>query len=185
MKTFWSHRRFRLKLKGKFHRMPKVCDTIISMTEFDVQTIWITEFSVHLPCVDNSSGIAMFSIGLLINTARGKPIPGTPLRLNLRKECAQRGVYDRASLSTSMQGMLLSISILCSPLDQFSTQQKKPKELTPIMFPTFLHANNTNSQTNKPKKKPINAYSLWLSFLLSLQLLAHMFSLVEYFNLYA
>lgn len=47
----------------------------------------------------------MFSIGLLI-TSRGKPIPGTPLRLNLRKECAQRGVYDRASLSTSMQGML-------------------------------------------------------------------------------
>lgn len=72
----------------------------------------IPEFSVHLPCVDNSSGVAMFSIGLLISTARGKPIPGTPLRLNLRKECAQRGVYDRASLSTSMQGMLLSVSIL-------------------------------------------------------------------------
>ncbi|XP_031621118.1 protein shifted isoform X2 [Contarinia nasturtii] len=47
------------------------------------------DFSVFLPCKDNSSGIAMFSIGLLI-TSRGKPIPGTPLRLNLRKECAQR-----------------------------------------------------------------------------------------------
>lgn len=75
----------------------------------------IPEFSVHLPCVDNVTAMAdyaMFSIGLLISTARGKPIPGTPLRLNLRKECAQRGVYDRASLSTAMQGMLLSVSIL-------------------------------------------------------------------------
>lgn len=47
----------------------------------------------------------MFSVGLLIQTRRGKPIPGTPLRLNLRKECAHRGtVYDRASLTSSSQG---------------------------------------------------------------------------------
>lgn len=63
-----------------------------------------TAFSVFLPCVDNSSGIAMFSIGLVIKNSRGKSIPGTPLRLSLRKECAHRGVYDRGSLSSFVQG---------------------------------------------------------------------------------
>lgn len=58
-----------------------------------------------LPCTNDSSGTAMFSVGLLIQTRRGKPIPGTPLRLNLRKECALRGtVFDRASLTSSSQG---------------------------------------------------------------------------------
>lgn len=65
-------------------------------------------FSVYLPCVENSSGIAMFSIGLVIRNAHGKSIPGTPLRLNLRKECAHRGVYDRGSLSTLRQGSVCS-----------------------------------------------------------------------------
>lgn len=46
----------------------------------------------------------MFSIGLVIKSVRGKSIPGTPLRLSLRKECAHRGVYDRGSLSTILQG---------------------------------------------------------------------------------
>ncbi|XP_073999204.1 protein shifted-like isoform X1 [Rhodnius prolixus] len=61
-----------IKTKGRIPRRPKV-------------------FSVHLPCSGNSSGVASFSIGLLIESRRGKPLPGTPLRLNLRKECAHRG----------------------------------------------------------------------------------------------
>lgn len=61
----------------------------------------IPEFSVSLPCSGNMSGIATFSIGLLIQTRRGKPVPGTPLRLSLKKECAHRGVYDRTSLTPS------------------------------------------------------------------------------------
>ena len=50
-------------------------------------------FSVLLPCSGNSSGVASFSIGLLIETHGGKPLPGTPLRLRLRKECAERGKF--------------------------------------------------------------------------------------------
>ncbi|XP_055713451.1 protein shifted-like isoform X1 [Phlebotomus papatasi] len=71
-----------IKTKGRVPRNPK-------------------EFSVFLPCSGNVSGVAMFSIGLLIQTRKGKPLPGTPLRLTLRKECAHRGVYDRASLTAS------------------------------------------------------------------------------------
>ncbi|XP_026463237.1 protein shifted-like isoform X2 [Ctenocephalides felis] len=55
------------------------------------------EFSVLLPCSGNRSGIAKFSIGLLIQTRRGRPVPGTPLRLQLRKECSQRGAYPTGS----------------------------------------------------------------------------------------
>uniref|UniRef100_A0A1B6GS06 Wnt inhibitory factor 1 n=1 Tax=Cuerna arida TaxID=1464854 RepID=A0A1B6GS06_9HEMI len=61
-----------IKTKGRVPRRPKV-------------------FSVLLPCNGNRSGIAAFSIGLLIETRKGKPLPGTPLRLRLRKECAERG----------------------------------------------------------------------------------------------
>uniref|UniRef100_A0A0K8TC46 Wnt inhibitory factor 1 n=2 Tax=Lygus hesperus TaxID=30085 RepID=A0A0K8TC46_LYGHE len=48
-------------------------------------------FSVQLPCSGKNSGIASFSIGLTIERKNKQPLPGTPLRLNLRKECAQRG----------------------------------------------------------------------------------------------
>ncbi|XP_023705809.1 protein shifted isoform X1 [Cryptotermes secundus] len=61
-----------IKTKGRVPRKPKV-------------------FSVFLPCSGNNSGIASFGIGLLIESRKGKPLPGTPLRLRLRKECAQRG----------------------------------------------------------------------------------------------
>ncbi|XP_075216727.1 WNT inhibitory factor 1 [Lycorma delicatula] len=61
-----------IKTKGKVPRRAKV-------------------FSVLLPCSGNSSGIAAFGIGLLIESRKGRPLPGTPLRLRLRKECAERG----------------------------------------------------------------------------------------------
>ncbi|OXU20042.1 hypothetical protein TSAR_002642 [Trichomalopsis sarcophagae] len=48
------------------------------------------EFSVLLPCSGNNSGVAQFSIGLMIETRKNKPLNGTPLRLSLRKECAVR-----------------------------------------------------------------------------------------------
>lgn len=48
-------------------------------------------FSVEMRCTGNMSGIATFSIGLSIHTAQKEPLPGTPLRLNLRKECRQQG----------------------------------------------------------------------------------------------
>lgn len=51
------------------------------------------EFSIFLPCIGNSSGIATFGIGLLIESRKGKPLNGTPLRLKLRKECSQRSMY--------------------------------------------------------------------------------------------
>lgn len=77
---------------------------------FYLEFIFKIEFSIRLPCSGNSSGTAMFSIGLLIQTRHGKPLPGTPLRLNLRKECAQRGtVYDKTSLSSSSQGIVCFI----------------------------------------------------------------------------
>lgn len=61
-----------IKTKGRIPRRPKV-------------------FSLLLPCSGNSSGVASFGLGLLIESRKGKPLPGTPLRLRLRKECAQRG----------------------------------------------------------------------------------------------
>lgn len=51
------------------------------------------EFSIIIPCVINSTGIGMLSIGLSIENANGHPIPGTPLRITLRKECLQRGIH--------------------------------------------------------------------------------------------
>lgn len=51
----------------------------------------ILVFSVFLPCSGNRSGVAPFEVGLLIETRKGKPLVGTPIRLKLRKECAPRG----------------------------------------------------------------------------------------------
>ncbi|XP_066247412.1 protein shifted isoform X2 [Euwallacea similis] len=55
------------------------------------------EFSIFLPCLGNSSGIARFEIGLLIER-KGKPLNGTPLRLKLKKECSisQRSMFLQA-----------------------------------------------------------------------------------------
>lgn len=73
------------------------------------------DFSIFLPCTGNNSGTAMFSIGLLIQNRRGKPLPGTPLRLRFKKECAHRGVYDRTASNplTSQQGPDPQCSLKC------------------------------------------------------------------------
>ncbi|XP_017850217.1 protein shifted isoform X1 [Drosophila busckii] len=60
-------------------------------------------FSIFLPCTGNSSGTASFNVGLKIQTRHNKPLNGTPIRLNFKKECAHRGVYDiDASNPTSL-----------------------------------------------------------------------------------
>ncbi|KQS30495.1 protein shifted isoform X4 [Drosophila erecta] len=47
-------------------------------------------FSIFLPCTGNSSGTASFNVGLKIQTRNNKPLSGTPIRLNFKKECAHR-----------------------------------------------------------------------------------------------
>ncbi|XP_059219198.1 protein shifted isoform X2 [Stomoxys calcitrans] len=67
-------------------------------------------FSVFLPCAGNNSGTAMFYVGLTIHNRSNEPLPGTPIRLHFKKECAHRGVYDNPDTSnptqknTSLQG---------------------------------------------------------------------------------
>uniref|UniRef100_A0A182QJ57 Wnt inhibitory factor 1 n=1 Tax=Anopheles farauti TaxID=69004 RepID=A0A182QJ57_9DIPT len=79
-----------------FDRLMSVDENILKPPTISIKTTGrvpknAKEFSVILPCSGNVSGIAMFSIGLLIQTRKGKPVPGTPLRIKLRKECAHRG----------------------------------------------------------------------------------------------
>lgn len=62
------------------------------------------EFSIILPCVGNNSGVATFEIGLVLKNARGLPLKGTPLRLNLKKECAHRGPDPECDKKCANQG---------------------------------------------------------------------------------
>lgn len=62
------------------------------------------EFSVFLPCSNLTSGIAKFSLGLLITSRKGKLLPGTPLRFSLRKECVIRGMNSSLDYSPHSQG---------------------------------------------------------------------------------
>ncbi|OXA41896.1 Protein shifted [Folsomia candida] len=52
-------------------------------------------FSVLLPCSGKESGIALFTIGLLIETRKGHALQGTPFRFKLRKECIVREGPDQ------------------------------------------------------------------------------------------
>ncbi|XP_035776369.1 protein shifted-like isoform X2 [Anopheles albimanus] len=79
-----------------FDRLMSVDENILKPPTISIKTTGrvpknAKEFSVTLPCSGNVSGVAMFSIGLLIQSRKGKPLPGTPLRIKLRKECAHRG----------------------------------------------------------------------------------------------
>ena len=95
-----------IKTRGRVPRRPKGVTTIISWKDSIIKIyyskrifetyslrILVLVFSVLLPCSGNGSGIASFGIGLLIESRKGRPLPGTPLRLRLRKECAHRGEY--------------------------------------------------------------------------------------------
>lgn len=85
------------------------------------------EFSILLPCLGNSSGVAAFGIGLLIESRKGRPLNGTPLRLKLRKECSQRGKPHRCScfaLFTLTSSLLPAFIPLVRHLT--SDEKKKP-----------------------------------------------------------
>ncbi|XP_032594565.1 protein shifted isoform X3 [Drosophila grimshawi] len=61
-------------------------------------------FSIFLPCTGNSSGTASFNVGLKIQTRKNKPLPGTPIRLNFKKECAHRAPDPECSLKCGKNG---------------------------------------------------------------------------------
>lgn len=63
-----------------------------AIVKYSHDVMLFPEFSIWLPCSGNSSGIGTFEIGLVIQTGKVL-LKGTPLRLSLKKECAQRGVY--------------------------------------------------------------------------------------------
>ncbi|XP_067001694.1 protein shifted isoform X2 [Anabrus simplex] len=84
------------KYNYNFDRLQSFDETILDPPVISIKTKGRVPrrpkgFSVFLPCSGNSSGIASFGIGLMIESRKGKPLPGTPLRLRLRKECAHRG----------------------------------------------------------------------------------------------
>ncbi|KAI5645087.1 WIF domain-containing protein [Phthorimaea operculella] len=62
------------------------------------------EFSISLPCVGNSSGVATLEVGLVLKNGRGIQLKGTPLRLRLKKECAQRGPDPECDKKCANQG---------------------------------------------------------------------------------
>lgn len=88
-------------------------------------SIIVAEFSVLLPCSGNNSGIVQFGIGLTVETRKGKSLNGTPLHLNLRKECAVRGecvsrahdhhfsTHTRSSVSCSIIIIFIIIHHFC------------------------------------------------------------------------
>ncbi|KQS30497.1 protein shifted isoform X3 [Drosophila erecta] len=61
-------------------------------------------FSIFLPCTGNSSGTASFNVGLKIQTRNNKPLSGTPIRLNFKKECAHRAPDPECSLKCGKNG---------------------------------------------------------------------------------
>lgn len=62
------------------------------------------EFSISLPCSGNNSGIATFGIGLHIESRKGKPLNGMPLKLKLRKECSQKNPDPECDKKCANQG---------------------------------------------------------------------------------
>lgn len=95
-----------IKPKGKIPQEPKR-ELITNNLIFFYVYIFFSEFSVMLPCSNLTSGIAKFSLGLLIMKGRGKLLPGTPLRFTLRKECSHRGMNSSIDYSPHSQGSVL------------------------------------------------------------------------------
>ncbi|XP_017963965.1 protein shifted isoform X2 [Drosophila navojoa] len=70
-------------------------------------------FSIFLPCTGNSSGTASFNVGLKIQTRKNASLSGTPIRLNFKKECAHRGVYDIDASNPTSLTTLQECSLKC------------------------------------------------------------------------
>lgn len=47
----------------------------------------ISDFSLHISCVGNTSEIATLRIGFTVTDSDGKAILGMPLAIDLKKEC--------------------------------------------------------------------------------------------------
>ncbi|XP_053949860.1 protein shifted isoform X4 [Anastrepha ludens] len=92
-----------------FDRLQTLDDNILRAPTLSIKTkgrIPAEEknFSIFLPCASNNSGTAMFNIGLSIQNRRGKPLLGTPIRLNFKKECAHRGPDPECNLKCGDNG---------------------------------------------------------------------------------
>ncbi|KAL1493161.1 hypothetical protein ABEB36_011271 [Hypothenemus hampei] len=100
------------------------------------------EFSVFLPCIGNSSGLARFEIGLLIETRKGKPLNGTPLRLKLKKECSvsQRSPDPECDKKCANQGWCNHEKI-CQCPEGYMGQYCK----TALCYPQCMNGGNCTS----------------------------------------
>lgn len=111
-----------IKPKGKIPQEPKreLHNFLIIYLDCNKSNLKIfTEFSVMLPCSNLTSGIAKFSLGLLIMKGRGKLLPGTPLRFTLRKECSHRGMNSSIDYSPHSQGSVLISAFLLQNFNSF------------------------------------------------------------------
>ncbi|CAH3956298.1 unnamed protein product [Pieris brassicae] len=95
------------------------------------------EFSIFLPCMGNVSGVATFEIGLILKNGRGIPLKGTPLRLNLKKECAQRGPDPECDKKCANQGWCNSEKI-CQCPDGYMGQHCR----TALCYPQCMNGGN-------------------------------------------
>ncbi|CAH0765983.1 unnamed protein product [Diatraea saccharalis] len=95
------------------------------------------EFSVFLPCVGNSSGVATLEIGLVLKNGRGVPLKGTPLRINLKKECAQRGPDPECDKKCANQGWCNHEKI-CQCPEGYMGQHCR----TALCYPQCMHGGN-------------------------------------------
>ncbi|CAG9759532.1 unnamed protein product [Ceutorhynchus assimilis] len=100
------------------------------------------EFSIFLPCLGNSSGIARFEIGLLIETRKGKSLNGTPLRLKLKKECSfsQRSPDPECDKKCANQGWCNHEKI-CQCPEGYMGQYCK----TALCYPQCMNGGNCTS----------------------------------------
>ena len=73
------------------HNLTILGDPLVSINTSGRVPRKTSMFTVELPCSGNASGIASFAFGLRIFNDVGMSLPGTPLRLNLKKQCAHRG----------------------------------------------------------------------------------------------
>ncbi|XP_046456854.1 protein shifted-like isoform X6 [Daphnia pulex] len=111
-----------VEIRGRVPRKPKV-------------------FSVLLPCSGNSSGVASFSIGLLIESHKGKPLPGTPLRLRLRKECAERVGPDPECDKKCANGGWCNHEKICQCLEGYMGQHCR----TALCYPQCMNGGSCTS----------------------------------------
>ncbi|EFA13018.1 protein shifted isoform X2 [Tribolium castaneum] len=98
------------------------------------------EFSILLPCLGNSSGVAPFGIGLLIESRKGKPLNGTPLRLKLRKECSQRNPDPECDKKCANQGWCNNEKI-CQCSEGYMGQYCQ----TALCYPQCMNGGNCTS----------------------------------------